>query len=198
MKAQMNPKTYYTFIKPKSEKYLLTITAPNEYIFQIEQQWPGTIRDTIQLDSGAVVEFEKHSSTVLPKDGSPCSTQENITHFIDCFRAELWEKFEKYECVSHMFYDLLQSQHHSKSKLCGDGNEKEMDQQYKIYASMALNFSKRNFSGSQCMMPCTMDFYNPYFSRSKQLNKRNIQFILVKEKNPSHLKMIFCSGSELQ
>ena len=174
MKNEMSPKSYYIFRMPKYEKYLLTITAPNEYIFQMEQQWPNTIRDTIEINSDSVIEFEKHTYNILSKSESPCNNNENMTNFIHCFRDELWQHFQKYRCLSHMFQDLVLPLHQSKSRICLDGEEDEMEHQYKIYASLAMKFSKGNFSGSRCMIPCTLDFYNPYISRSKQTEKTDL------------------------
>ena len=174
MKNEMSPKSYYIFRMPKNETYLLTITAPNEYIFLMEQQWPDTIRDTVEINSDCVIEFEKHTYNVLSKSESPCNKNENISHFIHCFREKLWQHFQEYKCLSHMFQDLLWPIHQQNtSRICLDGEEDEMEQQYKFYASMALNLSKRSYkeSTNHCMIPCTLEFYNPYISRSKVTEK---------------------------
>ena len=72
MRNAMEPKAYYTFQILKNQTYLLSITAPGEYIFLIEQQWPYTLLDTVELYSDAVVEFEKYTYKMLSREHNLC------------------------------------------------------------------------------------------------------------------------------
>ena len=160
----------------KNESYLITITAPNEYIFAIEQQWPDTIRKTVEFNFDGVLEFEKNRFEMLSRGLNVCRYGENMTHFTDCFREELWQEFQTYTCLSHMFETLLDSYNDKKLDICIEGQEKEMERQYKFYSRKALNFSIREFSGSNCLMPCLVDLYSSIVSRSKTTDKGNFLF----------------------
>ena len=52
-------------------------------------------------------------------------------------------------------------------KICSYGDEKFMEDQYHFYSWRAQNFSNKNYYGSQCRIPCKVDRYTPFVSRSK-------------------------------
>ena len=175
MRQALKPKAYYTFRILKYQTYLLTITSPGEYIFQIDQQWPYTILDTAEVRSDVIVEFEKYTYHMLSRDHNPCRLNENMSHFIECFKLELWQHYQNHDCISPMFENLFLP-YAENIKLCLDGDENIMNDQYEFYANRALNFSKRDFSGSQCRTPCTVDRYTPFVSRSKDLKGKFMNF----------------------
>ena len=172
MRQAMKPKAYYNFRILKHQTYLLTITAPGEYIFQIDQQWPYTILDTVEVNSDVIIEFEKYTYHMLPREHNPCKLNENMTHFIQCFKQELWDKFQNHDCISPMFETLFLP-YIEQVNPCLD--EQIMREQYNFYLNKALNFSKKVFDGSKCEIPCTIDRYTPFVSRSKDTKGKTLK-----------------------